>query len=37
MAKKKKTKHNKIILAMSSFAALEVRLTVDISPGAARS
>ena len=35
--KKKKTKHNRTIPGMSSFAALEVRLTVNISPGTARS
>jgi hypothetical protein len=37
MAKKKKTKHNRSIPGVSSFAALEVMLTVDISPRAARS
>jgi hypothetical protein len=33
MVKRKKTKHNRIILGVSSFAALEVRLTIGISPG----
>ena len=33
MVKRKKTNHNRIILGVSSFAALEVRLTVGISPG----
>jgi len=30
--KRKKTKHNKSTLGVSGFAALEVRLTIDISP-----
>jgi hypothetical protein len=33
MVKKRKTRHNRSILGVSSFAVLEVRLTVGISPG----